>query len=94
MNKEEKMEKLEHMQMYFVKSFLVSFVFLLLATIMCLVMHDFQVAFVQKYFPMALVDINLAIILLLGLWKILIIQFTLIPALVLWGMKKCCHKSK
>ena len=90
MNKEEKMEKLECLQSFFTKSFWVSFILLIVATVACLFMNDFQVAFVQKYFPMDIKDINFLIVLLFGFWKILIVQFTLIPALVVWGIRKCC----
>jgi len=87
----EKSEKLELLQHFFVKSFLVSFFFLLFATVMCVFMHDVQVAFVMKYFPLNdIKDYNFLVILILGLWKILIFQLTLIPALVIWCMRKCC----
>lgn len=91
MNLEDKKEKLEFMQAFFVKSFLTSFVLLLFATLMCIVMHDIQLAFVQKYFEMDIEDYNYLVVLILGIWKILIIQFTLIPALVIWCMRKCCN---
>jgi len=82
--------KMEYAQAFFVKSFLLSFVFLLIATMLCVVMHDFQLAFVQKYFAMEVDDFNYLVVLLLGIWKIFIFQFTLIPALVLLCMRKCC----
>lgn len=90
MNKEEKIEKLEHMQMYFAKSFWISFILLLLTTVLCVVMRYSHLSLVQRYFPMDVKDFNFLIVLILGLWKLLIVQFTLVPALVFWGMKKCC----
>lgn len=90
MDIEEKKAKLEFMQKFFFKSFVVSFIFLILATVACIAMHDFQVAFVQKYFPIDVKDYNYLVILLLGLWKILVFQFTLVPALVIWCMRHCC----
>jgi len=89
MDESQKKEKLEHLQMYFTKSFLISFVFLLLGATLCIVMHDFQLAFVQKYFEMDAKDFNFMVVLLLGIWKILIFQFTLVPALVIWAIRKC-----
>ena len=94
----EKSEKLEFIQHFFVKSFLVSFFFLLLATVMCIFMHDVQVAFVTKYFPLDdIKDYNFLVILILGIWKILVFQFTLVPALVIFCMRKCykcgCNKD-
>lgn len=90
MNIEEKKEKLQFLQTFFVKSFWLSFVFLIFATLMCIVMHDFQLAFVDKYFKMDPEDYNYLVVLILGIWKVLIFQFTLIPALVLWCMGRCC----
>lgn len=90
MNTEEKKEKVEFMQHFFFKSFVISFVFLLFASWLCILMHDFQLAFVQKYFKMPVEDYNYLVVLLLGIWKILIFQFTLIPALAIWCMRKCC----
>ena len=85
-----KREKLEFLQMFFVKSFFISFFFLLLATLLCITMHDFQLAFVDKYFKMEAEEYNYMVVFLLGLWKILIFQFTLVPALVIWCIRKCC----
>jgi len=81
--------KLQYMQAFFVKSFLQSFVLLLVGTLLCMMMHDFQLAFVQKYFEMETEDYNYLVVLLLGLWKLAIFQFTLVPALVIWCMRKC-----
>jgi len=93
MDIEEKKEKLAHMQKYFVKSFWFSFILLLIASFMCIFMHNSQVAFVNKYFPISIEHFNMIVLLTLGIWKVLIIQFTLIPALVLTCLKKCCCKG-
>lgn len=91
-NIEEKKEKLLFLQKFFVNSFWVSFIFLLIGTALCIIMHDTQMAFVNKYFPLDDVkDYNYLVILLLGIWKILIFQFTLVPALVIYLIRKCCN---
>jgi len=91
MNIEEKKAKLEFMQKFFVKSFVVSFIFLLIASVLCIFMHDYQVAIVNKYFPLDDIrDLNYVILVVFGIWKVLIIQFTLVPALVVWCMRNCC----
>lgn len=90
MDLEEKKEKLLFLQKFFAKSFWLSFFFLILATWLCIGLRDVQLAFVNKYFPIEVEDYNYLVILLLGLWKILIFQFTLIPALVIWCIRKCC----
>lgn len=90
MNMEEKREKLDFMQKFFVKSFIVSFVILLVSTLLCIVMHDYQLAVVTKFFAVDEEDLGKIIILTMGIWKVLIVQFTLVPALVIWCMKHCC----
>ncbi|MFA7657818.1 MAG: DUF6868 family protein [Candidatus Gastranaerophilaceae bacterium] len=90
MNNEEKKEKMEFLQRFFAKSFLVSFVILLIASLLCILMHDAQMAMVNKYFPIEAEDFNYLVMLTMGIWKILIIQFTLVPALVIWCMRHCC----
>ncbi len=93
MDIEEKKEKLEHLQKYFVKSFWLSFILLIIVSILCMVMHDAQMVIVNKYFPITEESYNFLVILTLGIWKILVIQFTLIPALVIWCMRRCCCKE-
>lgn len=95
MNEEEKMEKLMFMQKYFNKSFWLSFILLLIASATCIFAHDAQVAFVNKYLPITAEDFNYIVLLVLGIWKVLIIQFTLIPAIVIWCIRRCCkNKNK
>lgn len=94
MNKEEKLEKIKGMKNYFFISFLVSFVFLLLASLMCMVYHDNQVMMVEKFFGMDAEDFSYLVVLTLGIWKILIFQFTLVPALALLVIEKTCHCHK
>ena len=90
MNTEEKKQKLEHMQKYFVTSFWISFVLLLISSLMCILMNDYQIAIATKYFHTNAKDLGMIVLFILGLWKILIIQFTLIPALAIWYLRKCC----
>lgn len=90
MNREEKIEKIRHMKAYFFISFGVSFVLLLVSTMLCMVMSDYQHAFVSKFFTMDSEDYNQIAVMLLGLWKVLIVQFTLIPGLALWIVEKHC----
>lgn len=87
-------EKMQHMQHYFFKSFIISFVLLLFATLMCIFFFDYQAQMMEKLFQLDVDDYSVLLVFLMGLWKILIIQFTLIPALVLFCMRKCCCKNK
>lgn len=95
MDIEEKKEKVAHMHKYFSNSFWLSFILLLISWFLCVTFRNSYILMIEKYFPqLGAKDWDYLVMLLLGIWKILIIQFTLIPALVLWGMKKCCCKSK
>lgn len=94
---EEKKEKLLFMQHFFVKSFWISFIFLLIASFLCVAMHNYQAAFVAKYFPISANDLNLIILLTMGIWKVLIFQFTLVPAIAIFCIRhcpKCCGCGK
>lgn len=93
MDIEEKREKVAHLQKYFVKSFWLSLILLIIASILCIAMRNYQLAFISKYFNMKPEEYYEVVVLVLGIWKILIIQFTLIPAIVLTCMKRCCNKT-
>jgi len=90
MDMEEKKKKLEFLQKFFVKSFLISFILVIVSSILCIAMGDFQLAIVQKYFHADAKDLGMALILVFGIWKVLIIQFTLVPALAIFCIRKCC----
>lgn len=92
---EEKKEKIEFMQKYFVKSFWISFILLIIASFLCITapVHNYQLDIVQKYFHLTARDLDLLVVFILGIWKVIIIQFTLIPALAIWAIKRHCCKS-
>ena len=56
--------------------------------IACFFAHDFQVIVVEKYFHASAETVNLIVPLILGIWKVFIIQFTLVPAIVIWYIQK------
>ena len=74
-NGDDKREKIDFLQKFFAKSFCISFFLLLLSSVLCIVMHDYQLTFVQKYFAMDVDDYNKIVVLIFGVWKVLIIQF-------------------
>lgn len=93
MDMEEKKEKLEFLQKFFVKSFWISFILVIIASALCIVMHDLQLAIVAKYFHASAEDFALALVLVFGIWKALVIQFTLVPALAIFCIRKCCKNG-
>ena len=90
MDLEEKKAKLEAMQKYFTTSFWISFIVLFIASVLCMVFRDSQIAIMEKYFQIGAKAWGFIVVLTLAMWKILIIQFTLIPALAIWCIRKCC----
>lgn len=93
MDIEEKREKVAHMHKYFSNSFWLSFILLIIASALCVAFRDTQIAVMEKYFQVGAKEWGWIVTLILGMWKVLIIQFTLVPALVLWCMKKCCERK-
>lgn len=94
MDIEEKREKVAHMHKYFSNSFWLSFVLLLISSFIVMAFRNNYLIMMAHYFPQLTAhDWDYLVVLLMGMWKILIIQFTLIPALVLWGLKKCGCKA-
>jgi hypothetical protein len=89
MNKEEKMEKLHFLQKFFFSGFIISYVLIVFSSLMCLLMNDFQLHLSEKFFQMDSEDFNFVLFLSFALWKILVVQFTLIPGIAVWGMRKC-----
>lgn len=96
MNNEEKIERVRCGKRFFLIMFFASFVLLMLSSLLCIVFHDSQVQMVEKFFDLDCETYSLIVVSLLGLWKILIIQFTLLPAIALWIIEKthCCCKGK
>lgn len=93
MDIEEKKQKIAHMHKYFSNSFWLSFILLLISSFLVIAFHNNYLTMTMHYFPQLTAhDWDYLVVLLMGIWKILIIQFTLIPALVLWGLKKYCCK--
>ncbi len=96
MTKEEKLEKIKGMRHYFWASFWISFIFMIIATLITIVFYDFHSQMVLHYFHLDRDSYSKVLVMVLSIWKILIIQFTLIPAIVLSIMSKhcCCHSKE
>ena len=82
-------EKLEFLQSFFVKSFWLNFFLIIFSTIICFAMHNWQVTFLNNFIEIDSETFTFIILLALTFWKILIIQFTLVPALVIWIIRHC-----
>jgi len=85
----ERKEKLRLVQKFFFKSFLLSFIFLFITSLICIFFNDAQVSLITKLFDVSKENANLVILLVLSFWKILIFQFALVPAIVIWCIRRC-----
>lgn len=93
MNIEEKKAKLAFMQKFFFMSFFVSFILLLISSFLCVAFQGYQQDLVENLFGVSAETTSWLVVLVIGMWKILIIQFTLIPGIAIWLMRKFCkHK--
>lgn len=89
MNIDDRKETLELLQHFFFKSFIWSVVLLIIATYACVALHGMQVTVVRKMFNMDEATLNWIIVLSLSLWKLAIVQFNLIPAITIFGIRHC-----
>lgn len=94
MDIEEKREKVALLHKYFSDSFWVSIILLTIIDLITFVTRDAQIADIKKYFQLSAKDWCWIVTFLISTWKILIMQFTLVPALVFWRMKRCCFKGE
>jgi len=78
---------------FFLKTFVISFVLFLFSTAVLYFFHDGIAEMVKTIYRLDQHNYALALALLMGSWKILIIQFTLVPFLALSCMERCCKKK-
>lgn len=90
MNIEEKKAKLAFLQKFFFVNFLVGFVLLWISSFLCVALQGFQQDMVENLFGVTGETTAWLVVLILGMWKILLIQFTLIPGIAIWLMRKFC----
>ena len=91
---EEKRVKLEYLQKFFLTSFVVSFILLLFSGLVYMAFNEQIANMAAQMFNIDADEYIELYLLLMGIWKILIFQFTLIPAVAIWSMKKCCCVCK
>jgi hypothetical protein len=96
MDIEGKRAKLAFLQNFFFVSFIISFVLMLISNLLCLnpQVHEFQNKIMVDLFKVDAATVNSLVVLLFGIWKILIIQFTLIPGIAIWLIRLFCKHKK
>lgn len=88
MNKNERLELIHDLKKFFFCSFLVSFLLLFISSGLYLLLDEFCAKMAFDMFHINRISFYMAATISFTVWKILIVQFTLIPAVVLWCMSK------
>ncbi len=90
----ENMFKILYGKKFFLKSFLISVVFYIFSAIIILFGHQTFVQFAHTVFGLNDNYYTLVLVLFMGMWKILIIQLTLVPFIALYFLEKCMGKEE
>jgi len=87
-NKEFHLMKIKCMKKFFLKSFLVSLVVLILSYVLASLLYNNYALMIASMYGLVTTDYAFIFVLLFGIWKILIIQFTLVPYIVMVLIEK------
>lgn len=76
------------------KSFIYGFILLLISSLLYMFMPETMYNIVKAYYPISQISLMKIVIIALGMWKIILIQFFLLPAIALHcTLKGCCKKE-
>ncbi len=82
------LKKVHYKKWFFVKSFIVSIVTMILVCLLSALFYDNMSAMAERISGISPDDYSEVFTLVMGIWKILIIQFTLIPAIAMCMIEK------
>lgn len=85
---EHHLEKICHKKQFFIKSFIISLILLIIVCLISTFAYNFMADMSQKLYNIDLDDYAHVFVLVFGIWKILILQFTLVPAIALCMVEK------
>ncbi len=84
--------KAKHMMHFFLKSFLISLVLIIIACICNAFTFGWQSAFAENLYGLDADEYAGVLMIVMGIWKILIVQFTLVPAIAAFFVAKHIEK--
>lgn len=84
--------KVKFFKHFFVKSFWISFILLIVAAIVSALTFDMQAALAERLYGMDSEEYAKILCMAMSIWKILVIQFTLIPAIATFFIAKHIEK--
>lgn len=76
------------------RSFIYGFILLLISSFLYMFWLDNMYNWVSNFYPISEDFLIKAVMLILGMWKIALIQFFLFPAIALHFVIKCCSKKE
>ncbi len=90
---EHHLEKIRHKKMFFIKSFIISLVLMIIVCIIATLLFNVMANFNYKFYGLDLDDYGQIFVMVFGIWKILILQFTLVPAIAMMCLEKHVKKN-
>ena len=82
------LEKIKHKKHFFVKSFVISLVLLIILCLIATFGFDFMAQMSEKLYGLDTEDYAKVFVTAFAIWKILIIQFTLVPEIAMHMIEK------
>lgn len=82
------LKKIEYKKQFFIKSFIVSIVLMIIVTIISVLGNDFFSGLAERYYNIDQDEYSNLVVSACALWKLLIIQFTLVPAIAMCMLEK------
>lgn len=91
---EHHLEKIRHKKMFFVKSFIISLILMIVVCILATLLFNFMANMNYKYYGVDIEDYGKIFVNVFAIWKILILQFTLVPAIAMMFLEKHAKKQE
>ena len=85
---EHHVRKIHNKKLFFIKSFIISVVLLIISYIAGIIGFDFFAGMADKYYNVDTEDYAKILVNACCIWKLLIIQFTLVPAIALGMLER------
>lgn len=87
------LEKISHKKKFFFKSFIISVILMIIVCIIATLLFNFMANMNYKFYGVDIEDYGKIFVHVFALWKILILQFTLVPAIAMMCIEKHVKKE-
>lgn len=91
---EHHLKKIHYKKCFLVKSFIISLVVLILVCVLSTIFYDKMAGMAERLYGITSDDYAEVFTLVFGIWKILVLQFTLIPAIAMCMLEKHIKKQE